>query len=623
MPEEKEKKFKTVLTVDYIKSGNKLYNVKGKILAYFKKSEKSKELSYGDVIVLKANVTEIPERLNPAQFDYKRFLAYKRIYHQAFLKDYDWIYTKENIAPALLKKLSLLREKIIAQIKMAVKTPDEQSIALALLIGSKTDLSDDLRQSFASAGAMHVLAVSGLHVGIISLVFGFLTKFLLKLKYAKPFYVVLNLCFIWCYAILTGLSPSVLRASAMFSFVIIGNNIGRIPNVYSSLYNSLFFLLLTDPLMISQVGFQLSYIAVLGIVAFQPRIYQLIYLKKIFILDKIWALTAVSIAAQLATFPLALLYFTIFPVYFLVSNLIVIPATTLIMYSGFAYLLSVTTGLNWLINALSYLFNFFLKFLNHSVLYIQNLPNGLIDEIYISPFMTIMIYVLILTAFFYFLTLNRRLILMFLLSLVIFFSGFTYWKIKTHVSREIIVYSIPQKSLIGFYDEKKIVFWGDSAILNDYSNLKYNTFRDIWKYGRKASSVIKIPFGTNYKDHNLIIQNQFCCFEDKVLSYLNEKLKFRKDSLKILKLDYLIVHPKDKNYVDRIQKYYKPTYMVINLNPDKKKAKIIHAKADESGIKCYNLAEKGALQIKFPPMIDFPETSRNISGRIREICSTK
>lgn len=622
VPEEGEKNLKCVLDIKGVINGDSLIKYKGKLLAYFQTGDKANQLFYNDLIIIKAKISDIPPRLNPAQFDYQKFLSYKRIYHQVFLKDTNWIKSEHQAKFAPLTGIMKLRMSIISELKKSIKNKDDMAIAAALLVGYKTELSDEVRLSFVSTGAMHVLAVSGLHVGIIFMVFSLLTKFLKRLKYGKLIFVLINLFLLWTYAILTGFSPSVLRATTMFSFVLIGLNVGRIPNIYSSLYTSLFILLLFNPLMISQVGFQLSYAAVIGIVALQPRIYQLINIKKIWLLDKIWSLTAVSLAAQLITFPLGLFYFTQFPVYFLISNLVVIPAATLIMYAGFAFLITIPIGIDFIINVFSFILNLLLHILHKSVTIIQNWPNGIIDEVYISLIMTVFLY--LFTAILIVFLIQRQRKYLFYLSIVSFFIviGFLSWNINNKLESKTIVYSVKNQNLIGFYSGGKIVFWGDSIILNDFENLKYNTFRDVWKYGQKADNIIKVVIGEDFSNKDLTINDNYALFNNTSF-VISENILVKNFKGKKFKADFLIISPKTKTYASRLLEFYEPETII--LNGYSKSKRIIKTKEtiELNKIEHFNLTESGAHQINFKSKVDFPATIQEISHRILEICRLK
>jgi len=619
VPEEKEKTYKGIIRVEKVINNKEVIKCRGKLLVYFKKSKKSNSLFYGDVLLIKGTITEVAPSLNPAQFDFKKFLSYKRIYHQAFLNETEWIETGINHSFQISYFIIQLRQKIIEQIKIHVKNTDEQSIAMALLVGYQTELSNDVKFSFISTGAMHVLSVSGLHVGLIFLVFSYLTRFLKKKKRGKIIYLILNLLFLWVYAILTGFSPSVLRATTMFSFVLIGQNSGRIPNIYSSLYFSLFILLLFDPLMISQVGFQLSYAAVIGIVALQPRIYNLIKVKNVWILDKIWALTSVSLAAQLATFPLGLFYFTQFPVYFLISNLLVIPISTFILYAGFVFLITIPIGFDFLNNILSWLLNASLWLLNHSVTMVQNWPKGLISEIYISLLMTLLIYLLIFLLIVFLVNKQRKYFLYLLTTIVLIYSGSLFWKIKNKTTSNAIIYSIKGHQLIGFFDYGKVIFWGDSSILNDYETLKYNTFRDVWKYGQQSDNITKVIIGSDFKSKNLLIRNHYCIYNNTRF-VIDDFSNNKKDLSYRFKTDYLLISNLKYAHLKKICNIYCSNHVFVNINPLNKKWLFLKNELNNLNMNNYNLAQAGAYQINYYTKPDFQTSVQNLSLRIKEIC---
>ena len=246
-----------------------------------------------------------------------------------------------------------MRDKLLNILKENGLKNNELAVASALILGYKDDLGEELKHSYSSAGATHVLAVSGLHVGIIFLVLNFLLNILDKNDRFKISKAILLICFLWAYATITGLSPSVVRAATMFSFVTIGKSFGKSSSIYNTLCASAFVLLVYNPYLIMEVGFQLSYLAVVGIVYFQSIIYKWIYVKNKF-LKYIWMITSVSIAAQLTTFPLGLLYLHQSPTYLFASNLFVIPGAMLII--GLGILLFITSwiplisgGIGWLL----------------------------------------------------------------------------------------------------------------------------------------------------------------------------------------------------------------------------------------------------------------------------------
>ena len=199
--------------------------------------------------------------------------------------------------------------------------PEAIAVASTLILGYKADLSNDVLQAYSKTGTIHVLSVSGAHVAILLILLSFGFSFLDRFKYGRLIKAILIILIIWYYSLLTGFSPAVCRAAVMISMVIIGKTYSRHISILNILAISAFFLLLYDPLFITDVGFQLSYLTVLGLIVLQPIVYKWVHLENKWA-DKLWALCSVSIAAQVITFPLSIYYFHQFPVYFLISNFV-------------------------------------------------------------------------------------------------------------------------------------------------------------------------------------------------------------------------------------------------------------------------------------------------------------
>ncbi|MGB3467975.1 MAG: ComEC/Rec2 family competence protein [Cyclobacteriaceae bacterium] len=364
----------------------------GKLSLYIEKDSTSKALRYGDILVMIKSPFLLSPPKNPHEFDYSKYMGRKGIFHQLFLKNSDFQVIGNEPHSEIVKLSYTARMYFRKVITDNLSSKSSEDIALALILGIKDNLDRELKSAYSSAGAMHVLAVSGLHVGIIHLLLNWIFGFLKRYPSGRFLFMICALFFLWCYAFITGLSPSVLRAVIMFSIVLIGNHAMRFHNIYNSLSVSAFLILLYNPYMLAEVGFQLSYAAVLGIVYLQPRIYQLCTFKNI-ILDKSWSITCVSIAAQLATFPLGLYYFHQFPTYFLVSNLVVIPASFIILLNGMVLLIIALVS-DTLAGLPGYTLNFLIDLLNQSVLWVNWLPYSLIDRVRIDIYQLVIIYLI-------------------------------------------------------------------------------------------------------------------------------------------------------------------------------------------------------------------------------------
>lgn len=349
---------------------NSFVPARGKLLVYPGKGSK---LETGQIVQFRARLSEIPPPQNPGAFDNKRYRFFQNIHHQSYWKEGDYQVVGQRPLPALER----WRMRQIAMWKELLQDPSEFSIASAMVLGYKDELPEEIRTTYAQTGASHVLAVSGLHVGLIYLILNF---FLSRLRW-RFLKILLSLAGIWGFAMLTGATPSVLRASTMFSFVMIGKQMRRPISIYNSLAASAFLLLWINPLWLFHIGFQLSYLAVLGIVVFQPLWYQL-WIPSGNWPDKIWSLITVSLAAQLATLPLTLYYFHQFPVYFWLSGLIVVPAAPFIIALGILLILFS----NWLpawewIPAT--LLGELISWINRLLEAIQALPGSVVSDIYL------------------------------------------------------------------------------------------------------------------------------------------------------------------------------------------------------------------------------------------------
>lgn len=304
----------------------------GKILVNIKKDSAISQLKVDDNLAVKMVFNTIAEPLNPYGFNYKKYLQQQQIHHQIYGENFQFFrllktsQTVKGIAAAIRDKItkSLLRDGF---------KNDELAVVNALLLGQRQQITSELQQSYAGAGAIHILAVSGLHIGIILLILTAIFKPLHYFKHGKLAASILIIIILWMYAILAGLSASVVRAVAMFTAIAIAMYVNRPSNVYRTLIISMFFLLLFNPYYLFEIGFQLSYLAVFSIVWIQPKLYNL-WKPKLWFLDKIWQLLTVSAVAQIGVLPLSLYYFHQFPGLFFVSNLIIIPFLGIILTAG-------------------------------------------------------------------------------------------------------------------------------------------------------------------------------------------------------------------------------------------------------------------------------------------------
>lgn len=409
----------------------------GKLLVYLPRDDRSSALVPGQSIQFDGTAERIEPPLNPAAFDFAAWQARQNVFHRIRVGEEEWRLTDETIS--LRGRAHLFRERLLQIMgRYLPPTSNEYAVGAALILGKKDALGTELRNAYAETGAVHVLAVSGLHLGFIAWGLGLLFGWG---PFKRPSWrwirLVCILSGIWAFALITGLSPSVQRAATMFSAVWIGIVIGRQSSIYNTLAASAFLLLFIDPYLLFDLGFQLSYLAVLGIVFFQPRIYRL-FSTPWWILDKAWALISVALAAQLTTFPLSLYYFHQFPVYFLLSGLVVVLAASIILALGIALFL--VSWWPFLASVVGRLLAGVLWFNNAFILQLQALPGHLVEGVWIDLWQLVALLVAVLLIGIY--VIHRRAQwLMLSLGAMLLVFGVNFWhQAKSRQQKRWIIY---------------------------------------------------------------------------------------------------------------------------------------------------------------------------------------
>jgi competence protein ComEC len=469
---EKPNSWKTVVEVLQVYKNDTFYARSGKILVYVAKSADVKP-QYGDILMIKGFPAELDGPKNPHEFDFKRFISFQQIHFQHYLAPESFHIMANQASNKPLAYALFLRDHFAALLTSYVSNPTSLQIAKALVLGIKDDLDSETQRAYASAGAMHVLAVSGLHVGIIYGIILFLIGKWKDHQQRRWLFLIISLSVLWFYAMITGLSPSVKRAATMFSFVVVAQVMQRNSNIYNTLAASAFFLLCFNPYLLMSVGFQLSYCAVLGIVYLHPRIYHLWYFNNGFI-DKVWSITCVSIAAQFATAPLGLLYFHQFPTYFFVSNLLVIPAAFVILFAGLATLF--TSPVPVVASFCGWVLSWLIELVNKGVFFIERLPMSTLEGIFISTPQSWMIYGMLLSL----IALFESRKFGFLYAFIAFLGVYqleTIWRKHTHYDRlQFTVYHVNNHSAWEISGFRKHFIRVDEALATKPDMLKFHLF---------------------------------------------------------------------------------------------------------------------------------------------------
>lgn len=567
--------------------------VTGKVMAYFQKTDSSLALRYGDLIAIDAPIVEVQGPKNPAEFDYRSYLWRKGITGQTFLKDKDWIDLQTNNANPIYAFSYRFRDILLASLQRCGVHGDEFGVAAAVLLGYDESLADEVRKNYVAAGSMHILCVSGMHVGIIYLVASALLGFLKRKKWHKTLKDCILLVLIWFYALIAGLAPSILRAAMMISFVIIGDMIRRKGFIINSIAASAFILLCINPNNLYEIGFQLSYAAVIGIVVLQKPIYNLFYTKNK-LLDRIWNITAVALAAQIATIPFTLFYFNQFTTYFWLSNLFMTPISFVVVISGMILLL--VSWIPFLNTLIGYLVWGAVYVMNWVVARIESLPMSIIKGLYISDFefaMLLLAFLLLLVAF---AARKRKMLIGMLSTLLLFMASLTIRTYAAGNQNGMAFYSLRKHTAVDFIRGDQHILLADSTLMADESTVDYS-LKNAWAKRCLSLHPQVIDLNEDFEGEGLHKCQNLVSFNGKLLALWDDALAVD-DSLSYrLPVDYLLVTGKQKPDVQSIVNGYDTKMLLIDGSVPYNLAKRWMSQAEEKGVPYVNIGD-GAMEVQ-------------------------
>lgn len=523
-PVEKTKSYKANASVDHVLQNDSCIKTKGTIILYFKKDSALSTLEYGSQLIITKPLQEIKNSGNPGGFNYKRYSLFQGITHQVYLKEGEYEIlstTNKNFFQQFLNKS---RTKVLSILRKNIKGEKELGLAEALLIGYKDDLDKTLVQSYSNTGVVHVIAISGLHLGLIYWLLLLLIKPLQKRKlsprvmsWLRPIFILTGL---WLFSFLAGAQPSILRSAVMFTCIVLGDSFTRRSSIYNTLALSALLLLCINPYWLWDVGFQLSYAAVLSIVIFMQPIYNWFYIKNK-LLDLVWKLNAVTIAAQILTVPVSIYHFHQFPNYFLLTNFLAVPLSSLIVLGeillcAVSFIPAIATFIGKLLSWLIWVMNSYIE-------RIEILPFSLWDGLQISILQTVLLFGVAIGFGFWLMEKNKTGLKYGLAALLGFVVLRAISFIQANNREQLIVYNVPQKSAIDLIDGRKYFFVGDSDLLADDFIRNFHI-----KPSRTLHRIEPVVDPENYRqDENMIIFNgkRILSFnETKHFIQLNEKI---------------------------------------------------------------------------------------------------
>lgn len=576
---EKAKSYRTVVSVEAIIKGTQVQPATGKLMLHFQKDSIPPQLHYGDQLLFAKTPEHINNTANPNAFNYARYCALKSIWHQVYLGQQEYTVAEKKQVNPVKKVLFYTRKKVLNIIRENIPDKKQAGLAEALLIGYKDELDKQLLQSYINTGVVHIIAISGLHLGLI---YGLLVLLCRPLRgqwtrWATP---LITLAGLWLFTFLAGASPSVLRSAVMFTCLIIGNSLTRPVTVYNSLAASAFLLLCYDPWLCLDIGFQLSYAAVLSIALFMKPLYQCLFIQNKY-LHYCWKLAAVTLAAQILTLPISIYHFHQVPNLFLIANLIAVPLSGIILMGelllcALSFIPAAAKATGWLLDKLIRLLNGFIELINQ-------VPFNTTGDISINLMQLILLYTIIGCLAAWLLQKKKAGLLMGLGAVWLFcITGLQSWWSSAR-QQKIIVYNIPKHQAIDFIDGRHYLFTGDSLLLED--PFLQDRYLKPCRIAHHATPTDSVP--------HLFRADSFFRLGNTSLLIIDETFSPRKSAAGI-PVDLIVLSRNAKVTIQELSTLFKGSTIIIDGTNSRWKTSSWQQDCHKLGIACHAVANQGA-----------------------------
>ncbi|MBW4359285.1 ComEC/Rec2 family competence protein [Flavobacterium taihuense] len=546
----------------------------GRIILNIRKDSLKHSLAIGNQLKINASLYKNTPQKNPNQFDYQKYLENKQIYAQLYAEPSE-IQLSSEIVKDIWYYTAQLRSRIIKNLEKNKFHNKELNVAVALIMGQQQEIDPEIIQDYQYAGAVHILSVSGLHIGFILLFITLLLKPFPNTRKGAFIKLLITLAALLLFGILAGLAPSVVRSVTMFSFVAIGQYLRRSVNIYHTLLVSILLILLFQPSFLFDVGFQLSYVALFFIVWLQPLMAKL-WQPKNKILNYFWDILTVSFAAQIGTLPLSIYYFHQFPGLFFVTNVIVIPFLSIIM--GVGCLVMVFASFNWVPFYLAKILEISIFYLDKIIGSIASLEQFIIKDIPLNAPLLISSYLVIITTIISFEE-KRFKNLVWALSATIMLqlsALVTKWEVQNQ--DELIVLNTSKNTqLVERNGTAATLFANDSLLKNSKKNML-------------LSSYLTANFSTLKEKHRL---NNLMYFKGNKILLIDSSMAYPKS----IRPDILIITQSPKMNFDRLLQTIKPKIVVADASNYKSIQKRWKMTCDQQKIPFHATSEKGFYKI--------------------------
>lgn len=595
-PEMKERSFLCRVNIEELHDSAGVYPVERKAILYLQKDSLVAQLNEGDRLFVSSRIAPPANGNNFDEFDYARYLMRKGISGTGYVGSGEWqllstapfyadfsFYTLKHIAGSY-------REKVIALYRQLGFGGDELAVLSALTVGDKTDLSESVRESYSVSGASHVLALSGLHIGLLYALFFLLLKPVAgRWRGGRFLHSILLLILLWSFAFFTGLSPSVVRSAGICSMLALAAMLGRNSVSLNTLAATAWLMLFFNPVWLFDVGFQLSFLAVASILMIQKPIYRLLPVRNK-VEEYVWGLMSVSIAAQLGTAPLVMFYFSRFSTHFLLTNLVVIPLVTVILYAAVMMLFLTPLPAVQFIAAQGV--HFLLRLLNGFVRWVERLPYASFDGIWLYPLEVLGIYVTFLLFLYYVMKQrfkNLLFCLSFLLCLGIYHSAM-HWHDRPRSG--LVFYNVKGCPAVHCVDEDGRSWLNYSDTLSDKARLQ-NVAANYW---RRQRLLPPIEVEADYQNEGIYRRQQIVSYHGCRICMVTDNRWRTKTAATPLSIHYLYLCRGYSGRMEELTRLFLPSCVVLDGSLSDYRKRLLIDECEKLGLRLISLSDEGSVR---------------------------
>lgn len=635
-PSQSSKTVKFTAKVEQVKDSAGWHTSCGKLIVFAARDAQTLQLQAGDKLLMYTLLKLPSNAANPHQFDYRKYLRHKGILWQCYITSAQY-HLIEHDTYSIASKLARLRNYTRDIITHTALTSGQQGITEALLLGWKDDVDETTQAQFRDAGITHLLCVSGLHVGIVSVLIGWCLSFLPGRPRSRILKGFIQMIGVWFFVALSGMAPSAMRAGLMFSFIIVGKMMSNPPPTLNVIASSALVLLVAHPSLLFDVGFELSYSAVIGIVVLNRPMQNLLPLfatqsninhlpqqdadsssvrkavvnAALWLGRKFWALVCVSTSAQLATLPLVLYYFHQFPLYFLIANVTIVPFAGVLMATLIAMVL-----LSWfplVAHVLAWTLSAELKAINNITCWVSQLPHALIEGIYFDGIMAVLCGLLLVALAW---KANNRekkhaIVRWSMLGLSLLLVVYIVAVCLGHKKQQkLIVYSTPHTTAVEYISRRKsLLVVANRAKDSIHNDIGYQRDNNMIYCGVKHSSTVylrdeqrwrnQVPQGSGNGNYLMLGSTKMLVVDRSNCAVLRRRAEQLQAPHFSERLKYIVFSETPYISVAQLCKLYDFDTLIIAFNNSPRYRAGWHKECAAVGVGYYDVAEQGAFVREF------------------------